>query len=301
MTITPIRLLHQNATREAFLAFRGYIFGLWFLAILIDPMARLASLPAGYYLPVGVLRLLPEPAHAMLLSGGGLNALKGLLLVTCALSIWPRAFRWAGPPAVLLLLVYQSLIRGFTHINHAQILLLLAAITLVLFEHLPRRAAPAARNPYAAPLLTIAAVITLSYALLGSWRIYDDISTLTGDTILNYVASRSLRTSYYDFNVGLQVIGWAPAALMLRIGFPVITLVEMTALLVLVSRRYRALFLAVMVPFHLLTFVLMEVSFIENLLLYVVLVDFSPLVERFRPFLPFRRGRGPALAPPVPG
>ena len=50
--------------------------------------------------------------------------------------------------------------------------------------------------------------------------------------------------------------------------------------LVIVSGSFRVIFLAVMVTFHILTLVLMEVSFIENLLLYIVLVDFSRFFER---------------------
>ena len=43
------------------------------------------------------------------------------------------------------------------------------------------------------------------------------------------------------------------------------------------------MFLAVMVPFHFLTLVVMEVNFMENLLLYVVLVDLSKLFRRWVP------------------
>jgi hypothetical protein len=203
-----------------------------------------------------------------------------LLLVACGASLWPRAFRVAAPLAVCGLIVHQSLIRGFTHLNHAQIALLLVAGVLALFANLPERGAGRAYNRYAVPLVASALVLTLSYSLIGFYRLSTGMAIFTGDSIVNYVVSRSLRTSYYDFNVGIAAVSWTPIALALRAGFPLVTIVEALAPLALVSRAFRWLFLAVMIPFHFLTLVLMEVSFIENLLLYVVLLDISHLFAR---------------------
>jgi hypothetical protein len=278
-----LQLLHRDASRAALVFFQIYVFGLWFVRVAAEPLHRLAVLPRSYYDPVGVLRLLPDVTHAWLLSAEGLVALKIALLVTCALSLWPQAFRYAAPVAAFLLVVYQSLINGFGHINHAEILSLLAAVTLAIFANLPQRKPSPAYNPNAVPLITVALIVTLCYSLVGFTRIQSGISVFTGDTIINYVVSRSLRSYYYDFNLGLAVVSWAPAAYLLRAGFPLVTLSEALAPLVLVSRRFRWMFLAVMVPFHLLTLVLMEVNFMENLLLYVVVVDFSRFFGRWMP------------------
>ena len=279
----PLRLLHQDAGPKALEFLRLYVFGIWLIGILLDPLPRLASLPLAYYKAVGILRLLPEPAEAWLLSVEGLIALKTALVMTCAVSLLPRAFRFASPLAVFFLLVYQCLVRGFGHVNHAEIMPLLAAVTLATFANLPRREPAPGYNPYAAPLITVALLLTLSYSALGFLRIYRGVSLFTGDTILNYVASRSLRSSFYDFNLGFVAVSCAPAAFLLKAGYPVVTCIEALAPLVMVSRSFRAVFLAVMVPFHILTLLLMEVSFIENLLLYIVLVDFSRFFERAPP------------------
>ena len=53
------------------------------------------------------------------------------------------------------------------------------------------------------------------------------------------------------------------------------TLLEVLAPLCLLSRRFRLIFAAVMVPFHLLATVVFHVSFWENLVLYGCLVDAS--------------------------
>ena len=278
-----LQLIHRDATRAALVFFQIYVFALWFIRIATEPLHRLAVLPRGYYDPVGVLRFLPDATQAWLLSTEGLLALKTALLVTCGLSLWPRAFRYSAPVAAVLLVVHQSLIRGFGHINHAEILSLLAAITLAIFANLPQRRPSPAYNPNAVPLITVALVVTLCYSFVGLSRIHAGISVFTGDTIINYVVSRSLRSYYYDFNLGMAAASWVPAVYLLRAGFPLVTLIEALAPLVLVSRWFRGMFLAVMVPFHFLTLVLMEVDFMENLLLYIVLVDFSTLFGRWAP------------------
>lgn len=287
--------LHADANARTLLFFRLWVFGLWFVAVAVSPLERLAALPPSYYEPVGVLRLLPAEATAWLLSAPGLGTLKAALLVALGLSLVPRLFRYAAPPAVLLLVVHQALVRGFGHVNHAEIVPLLAALTLALFALLPARERPG-HNPYATPLVTVALVAAVCYSLVGLYRLWVGVGIFTGDSILNFVVSRSLRTSYYDFNLGRAVVEGAPAAFALRAGFPVVTLVEVLAPLVLVSRAFRWVFLGVMVPFHLLTLTLMEVSFVENLLLYVFFVDVTVLWPRW-----FSRSESSTLGASVSG
>jgi hypothetical protein len=62
---------------------------------------------------------------------------------------------------------------------------------------------------------------------------------------------------------------------MLRSGLPVITLFEITAPLCLASSHYRWVFIAVMLSFHLLSLVLMNIFFFDDMLLYLLLVDWS--------------------------
>jgi len=273
----PFRLLHEDANAAALTFFRTFVFGLWLVAVVRDPLARLAALPTSYYEPVGVLRLVPEGAQAALLSAPGLVTLKSLLVLVLALSLVPRLFRFAGSVAVVLLVVHQSLIRGFGHVNHAEIVPLLAALTLAVFALLPDREGGPSYNRYAVPILAVALVASVCYSMVGLYRLSQGVEIFTGDSILNFVVSRSLRTSYHDFNLGGSAVSWRPVAWMLTAGFPVVTLVEVLAPLVVVSRVFRWVFLGVMVPFHLLTILLMEVSFAENLLLYVFFVDLPSL------------------------
>jgi hypothetical protein len=62
---------------------------------------------------------------------------------------------------------------------------------------------------------------------------------------------------------------------MLRLGLPVITLFEMTALLCLVSSHYRWIFIPTMFSFHLLSLAFMNIFFFDDMLLYLLLIDWS--------------------------
>jgi hypothetical protein len=63
--------------------------------------------------------------------------------------------------------------------------------------------------------------------------------------------------------------------LFLRLGLPVITLFEITAPLCLISAHYRWIFIPTMLSFHLLSLVLMNIFFFDDMFLYLLLIDWS--------------------------
>jgi hypothetical protein len=62
---------------------------------------------------------------------------------------------------------------------------------------------------------------------------------------------------------------------LLRLGLPVITLFEMTAPLCLVCSHYRRLFIPTMLSFHFMSLVFMNIFFFDDMLLYLLLIDWS--------------------------
>lgn len=70
-------------------------------------------------------------------------------------------------------------------------------------------------------------------------------------------------------------------AWMLRIGFPLVTLLELLTPLCVFSRRFRWCWLAVMVPFHLGTGLLMGIWFGYSMaLIPFFIVGFDPFRQR---------------------
>jgi len=273
-------LLHATAGRKALWLFTAYVFGLWTFKMFVDPVHELANLPRGMVEPVGVLQLLPAGWLSALLSVTGLWLLRTAAVAGCALSMIPRLIQWAGPLACIALTLHQSLVRSFGIVQHSEIALLMAAYVLVLFAWYRWLGVGHSKkefNPHAIPLFTIALILTVAYALVGTNRlIKGGLHVFTSDTLPNYILSRSLATKYFEFGIGESVAEW-PAVVLIgaKVGFFVTTIIEATAPLCLLSRYYRYLFLAVMIPFHIVTLLTMQISFHENLLLYLVLIDFS--------------------------
>ena len=69
---------------------------------------------------------------------------------------------------------------------------------------------------------------------------------------------------------------------MLKAGLPVITLFEITAPLCLVLSHYRWVFIPTMLSFHLLSLLLMNIFFFDDMLLYLLLIDWSKRFSSLR-------------------
>jgi hypothetical protein len=85
----------------------------------------------------------------------------------------------------------------------------------------------------------------------------------------------SLRGYYFNTNIGWHIPEWPWVVFMLRSGLPVITVFEITAPLCLAVPHYRWIFIPVMFSFHLLSLVFMNILFFDDMLVYLLLIDWS--------------------------
>jgi hypothetical protein len=180
------------------------------------------------------------------------------------------------------LTVYSCLIRSFGPAVHTDIVLLLAVYVLAGFAWADwiasklggKKSPPGAWSSY--PLVTIVAMLSLSYCLVGLNRtIGGGLRVFTGDTMEAWAIDASLRGYYFNTNIGWHIPEWPAIVLMLRSGLPFITLFEITAPLCLASSHYRWIFIPVMLSFHLMSLVFMNIFFFDDMLLYLLLVDWS--------------------------
>jgi hypothetical protein len=126
------------------------------------------------------------------------------------------------------------------------------------------------------PLITIVAMLCLSYCLVGLNRtVAGGARVFTGDTMEAWTIDASLRGYYFNTNIGWHIPEWPLVVLMLRAGLPIVTLFEITAPLCLASSHYRWIFIPFMLSFHVLSLVLMNILFFDDMLLYLLLIDWS--------------------------
>jgi len=274
-------LLHEQAGPRLLRLTRLGIFALWIVKLLLDPLWRLAEMPRELFQPVGILALLPASAINELLTSNGLAALLVFTLGVLVLALTDKAFPVVATVAAVLLTAYSSLIRSFGPAVHTDIVLLLAVYALAGFAWADwialkfggKKSLPGASSY---PLITIVAMLCLSYCLVGLSRtVAGGLSVFTGDTMEVWTIDASLRGYYFNTNIGWHVPEWPAVVFMLRSGLPFITLFEITAPLCLVSSHYRWIFIPVMFSFHLLSLLFMNIFFFDDMLLYLLLVDWS--------------------------
>jgi hypothetical protein len=288
--IGPLELIHAQAGPGLLRLTRLGIFALWIVKLLLDPLWRLAEMPREMFQPVGILALLPASAIDALLTSNGLTALLVFTLGVLVLALTDKAFPIVATVAAVLLTAYSSLIRGFGPAVHTDIVLLLAVYALAGFAWADgialkfggRSAVPStllrtgADRRYSYPLVTIVAMLCLSYCLVGLNRtIAGGASVFTGDTMEAWAIDAGLRGYYFNTNIGWHIPEWPTVVFMLRSGLPVITFFEITAPLCLASSHYRWIFIPVMLSFHLLSLIFMNILFFDDMLLYLLLIDWA--------------------------
>jgi hypothetical protein len=257
------------------------IFALWIVKLLLDPLWRLAEMPREMFQPVGILALLPASAINELLTWNGLAALLVFTLGVLVLALTDKAFPVVSTVAAVLLTAYSSLIRSFGPAVHTDIVLLLAVYALAGFAWADWFALMFGKKkilPGAAayPLVTIVAMLGLSYCLVGLNRtVAGGARVFTGDSMEAWAIDAGLRGYYFNTNIGWHIPEWPVVVFMLRSGLPFITLFEITAPLCVASSHYRWIFIPVMFSFHLLSLVFMNIFFFDDMFLYLLLIDWS--------------------------
>ncbi len=280
--IGPLELIHEQAGPRMLRLTRLGVFALWIFKLLLDPLWRLADYPHSLFQPISILTLLPTAALDDLLTPTGLTLFLLVTLTVLVIGLTNRAFPLVSTLAALLLTAYSCLIRSFGPAVHTDIVALLAVYVLAAFswadffqEKLSKdKSSPNAWCSY--PLVTIVALLCLSYALVGYNRIVrGGLPIFTGDTMEVWAIDASLRAYYFNTNIGWHIPDWPFVVFMLKSGLPVITVFEIIAPLCLAWPHFRWMFIPFMLSFHLLSLVFMNIFFFDDMLLYLLLIDWS--------------------------
>lgn len=281
--------LHANTGATHLGALRFWVFAMWFADLAKDPLTDLAALPFSSFQPVGVLRWVPSAFWAMVHSEAGLRLWWVALLVLLALSAsGTRGYRAIAIVTCVLLTFYQGLVFSFAEVTHAELAALYVAYIVAVFPsadalalHKDRREA-APHSVYQAAVLLATIVLLSTYMLTGIRRLFaGGADIFLNGTILGMVAEGSITPDHLRQGFGLQLLAWPGGRLALEAGFVAVTVFEVLSLLCLGSTWFRRAWLAVMLPFHVLSWPLLQTLFLHNILLILVLVlDVDGLVRR---------------------
>lgn len=278
-------VLHHDAGPQARQFFTRYVFCLWLAHEMAFPLERLAELPHSYYAPVGPLNWLPLWLEGSLLTWQSLFALRMATIVACVGALFARSFRLAAPIACLLITLEQSLVRSYSSfMNHAELNLLFAAYLLTAYvfaddmvgDRLRKLGERQRFSPDGIPLLAIACVLCVTYYLVGVTRmVYGGPMMFFNETIVNATLLYTRQPWFIDFDLGEWLVQSVWVRLSMKVGFAVITLMEILAPFALIWPRFRRWFVVSMLVFHVAIIVAMKVPFIENMFLLLVLTNFG--------------------------
>ncbi len=277
-----MKLLHEDAPPSALRLARIVIFGVWFLRVALKPLHEVALIPRSLYQPVGLMRFLPASVDAVIRDTVFLHGLKIAALLCFALVMAGVALRPMMVLSCILMTLVAGLWRGFAgHIDHESILIMLAGYVFTLCAladwWMEKRGKPwpaSAPSQFGVPLTAALALLCLVYTLVGVYRLTYGFPTIYTSHSLTFWALRNAyETVDPTWGWGKLVIEYPWMPRFLELGFPVITLFEVTTFAVLFSRWYRYVFLLVMVPFHIMSWFVLDVFFWENMALYLLFFE----------------------------
>ncbi len=273
-------MLHQNVTARTLGFIRFWIFSIWFMVIVSDPFYLLSELPISIFEPIGFLRLFPENIWELLFDKYVLIIYKAVLLMFITLSIIGcRHYRFVAIVTVLLLTLHQGIVRGFGFVNHRELAILFSSYVLAIFPAgdgflLYRKADDSEPQPiYSAGLLLITFLPLMCYTFIGSYRLCHAGTEIFQGTSLNYyLGYNSFRHSSFDFKFGIWFLQSSYLMTLMKTGYLVTTIFEILSPLCILYRRFRYVWLSIIIPFHFLSLLLMNIFFWENLVLFLVIM-----------------------------
>lgn len=282
--------IHLDATAETLAAARILIAVLWLARLVPDPIRRLGHLPSEIWFARGVLEFVPEALMGALLEPAGLSVVRFVaigLAVLVGLGVRPHRLSLAG--LTLVLVVYLGIGRGFgAHVNHRELVLLYVTAMLVFlpcFDALALQAGPRTRGGnevYRASMIALCLVIVTSYLYVGVARLAIGFPAVYDpDVMRGWLVSRSLRPNPLGLEFGAAFLDLPISRYLVPLMLPVSTVLELASPLALCLReRPRIGLLVTLAGMHVGIVLLMNIVFIENVVLLALFVSYTPFVTR---------------------
>jgi hypothetical protein len=286
-------LIHEHVRPQTVGVLRAGIFAIWLVKIAPDQLTFLAELPRSIFRPAGFLQFVPDEAWPLLLTAGTLGVFKAVIILSLVLAmIGARPYKAIAIFCAAALTIHQGLVRSFTFVNHQELPILFAVYVLAFYPAAdgftwPARK-PAATNQqiYSGALVTITLLLLLPYTAAAAYRLaYSAPGIFLSDSMPYWLGSLS-GLDADGWSLGLWVLDYPILVSAFKLVFPVTTGFELLAPLCIVWLRFRRVWLAVMIAFHLLSWFLLNIFFWENLLLIAVLLSdvdqvYGRLANRF--------------------
>ena len=242
----------------------------------VTPLPELAGLEPGLFQPPPPLNALPRGVAELFLARPVLVALKMALVSATLACFMPRWLRFMLPVVCVLATLQECIVRGFGHMNHAEIPMLLAVYVLAIASWQRDRQ----WNPEP---LTIAIIVVATYVLTGMRRVMaGGLDVHASDAIIFWSLENGLRDSGLPFGWGTLIANYPAVWPWMKASFTGITALEIAGPWCFVSAWFRRLYFVGMLGFQLGTLLIMNIAFWENMVLLIVLFAVPELGVAFK-------------------
>jgi hypothetical protein len=267
-------VIHEQVAPRTLGAARVLVFGLWFINISSVHLEDYLTLPRELLSRYGVLYAIPPAVWDAMWNPVFVVGLRFTLLALLAwLILGLGRYRAIAIATCIGITLFDAMAKSLGHINHSKFGILFAAWILAAFPAnddfalRPRKGPPEPPVFYVAPMLAMATLIFLTYSFVGAFRIGSGLGVFFSDALGKWFLHKSFEANATGFMVGPWVVANTPIYVLGKIGFVVISVCELLSPLCLVSTRFRWFWIAVLVPFHFMSLLTMNIFFWENVLL----------------------------------
>lgn len=276
-------MIFKLATTFHFGIARILVFGILLLDLLVDDLTALVSMPVEAFLPRGIFLILPTGWMAEILTHDfllGFSMSYGLVLGVGLVGFGPA---WLVTGLALLgTILFHGLARGFGgHVNHQELIMLVSLFfffskrsfaAVSVNSVLRKTSANSADDEISRFLLrALCFWVLLTYFMIGAarlqtsdWRIHQT------NAMTFYAVLHSVKWNYWDFSLARDLLNQPLVDWLLRISFPLATLLELAAPLALMVRRLVWPIVVSLWLFHIAILLTMNIFFWQNMLLLFV-------------------------------
>jgi Vitamin K-dependent gamma-carboxylase len=273
---------------------RVIVHGLFLISTVSVSFSSLAEFPATVLRPAGIMQFLPWRFYDQLLTPAGMTIFKVVMVVSLCLSTAGLFTPVSTKLSLVLVVLFQGLVRSLGHFNHDE---MLGVFCLAVLAFTPcgdafsldqkffgrRKERPSFAYGYPILLMRLlvawlyfsSALIKLRVSGLGYLSV-DNLPVLSIDHSLDNLHGTAFRYAFWLPQVRTFLPYVMALVLLWELSFP----------LAVVSRRLRWWILGGGVVFHLSTLFFMNIFFPHTLALYLLFVDWNALIQRLKKDVP---------------
>lgn len=266
---------------------RAVVHGTFLISVLLTSFSALGSLPPTILRPTGAMKFLPWSFYDQLQTPSGMVVLKVALVLSLLLSTTGLLTVVSTKTSLLLVVLYQGLLRSFGHFNHDEMLAVYCLAVLAFTPcadafSLDSRLAKARKDrpwfAYAYPILLMQLLMAWTYfsSALIKLRVAG-FKYLSTDNLPALAIFHSLDNLH---DTGFRFAFWLPQVktyLPLAVGL--VLLWELLFPVAIFWRRARWWILGLGIVFHISTLLLMNIFFPHQLAMYLIFVDWDRVAE----------------------